>query len=114
MAGVTIDGLPEVLAASGRVEDAGVALGDLSAPSSDASALALGEVRAPVRTGALANTVAAEPTALGFTLTAGGPSAPYAGIVHARNPFLTRAVEAREGGIVDTYADFVDTTLDTI
>ena len=97
-----------------RVEDIGVALGDLTGPSRDAAALALGDVRAPVRTGALAKTVRAEPTALGFTLSAGGPSAPYAGPVHARHPFLTDTLSARETDIVDVYADYVDQTITTI
>lgn len=113
MAGVTVEA-PDASRVGDSLVEAGEALSDLSEPSRDAAALALGEVRAPVKTGALARTVEAEATALGFTLTAGGPTAPYAAPVHARDPFLTRPLTAREGDVVDIYADFVDNTLDNI
>lgn len=105
---------PGVDALAARIEEAGAALGDLTPANSDAAAIALGEVRAPIRTGALSRTVEAVPDALGFVLRAGGPDAPYAGPVHARDPFLTRPIKEREGDIVDAYADHVDSTLDTI
>lgn len=104
----------DVDAFAAKVDDIGAALGDLTEPSRSAAALALGEVRAPVRTGALAKTDTAEATALGFTLSAGGPTAPYAGPVHARDPFLTDALTARETDIVDEYGDYVERTIDTI
>jgi len=95
----------------GRV---GQALGDFTGPSREAAAVALGDVRAPVRSGALAATVEAVPTALGFTLTAGGPRAPYGPIVHARDPFLSEAITSSEQEVLDAYAEHLDTTLDTL
>jgi hypothetical protein len=106
-------GAPDARALAADVEGLGVALGDLSAPSRDAAAIALGSVKAPRDTGTLADTVEAVVTPLGFTLTAGGTRAPYAAIVHARDPYLTRALTAREDDVVDTYADHVEHTIDT-
>lgn len=104
---------PDARAFARDVEDLGAALGDLEAPSRDASALVLGSVEAPRDTGRLDDSVEAVVTPLGFTLTAGGTRAPYAGVVHARDPFLTRALEARAEDVVDTYADHVDDTIAT-
>lgn len=105
---------PDLDRFAAEVEGAGRALGDLSGPSRVAATIALGDVRPPVKTGTLADTVEAIPEALGFTLRAGGPRAPYGPIVHARNPFLTRALTAREEDVVDAYADHVDLQLSSI
>lgn len=104
---------PDVARFADDVEGLGAALGDLSAANDDASRMVLGSVDAPVRTGTLADTVEAIVTPLGWTLTAGGTRAPYAAIVHARDPFLSRALLAREDDVVDVYADHITDTIDT-
>jgi hypothetical protein len=106
-------GAPDARALAASVEGLGVALADLSDPSRDAAANVLGAVEAPRDTGRLDDSVAAVATPLGFTLTAGGTRAPYAAVVHARDPFLSRALTAREDDVVDTYADHVEHTIDT-
>ena len=97
-----------------RLRAAGVALADLTVPDEQAAADVLGVVKAPRRTGTLAATVAAEATGVGFALTAGGPAAPYGPIVHARDPFLTRALAAREQAVVDRYTDHAASIIDDI
>ena len=96
------------------VEDAADNLADLDQVNATAGQLVVQAVDAPRLTGALASTVDAIPDRHGFTLTAGGRVAPYAAIVHARNPFLTRALTNREDAVVDTYADHVTDTVQTI
>ena len=113
MLDVTLDApglLPFAEAAEGVVE----ALGDFRAPSRQAATMVLGDVRPPIRTGTLASTVEAVPEALGFTLRAGGPKAPYGPIVHARDPFLTRPLTAREDDVLDIYAEHVVDILNTL
>lgn len=102
---------PDVRDSARDLGDLGAALGTLEVPSRDAAALALGAVVAPRDTGTLDDSVEAVVTPLGFTLTAGGTRAPYAAIVHARDPFLTRALDARAEDVVGTYADHVDDTI---
>lgn len=113
MFSVDIDA-PDLRRFSAEVEGVAQSLGDFRAASRQAASLVLGDVRPPRRTGALASTVEAIPNALGFTLQAGGPKAPYGPIVHARDPFLSRPLTAREEGVLGIYADDVDTILSTI
>lgn len=89
-------------------------LDDFTTPSRAAAADVLAAVVPPVDTGRLASTVVVDAGAHGFVLNAGGPGAPYAPYVHAYDPFLIRAVDAREGEVIDHVADHVDTTLDTL
>lgn len=65
----------------------------------------------PVRTGHLADTAAVVAGDDGFTLTA---AATYAGFVHTRDPFFTRAVRAREAALTAAVADHVDDALSTV
>lgn len=104
-AGVTIAGVRSLVDSLGV---AATALDDLTPAGKQAAGVVLGVVDPPRRTGALASTVEADVDALGFTLRAGGERAPYGPIVHARNPFLTRALTARESDVVDAYAEQVD------
>lgn len=113
MLDVSIDA-PDLLPFAEAVEGVAEALGDFRGPSREASSLVLGDVRPPIRTGTLASTVEAVPEALGFTLRAGGPKAPYGPIVHARDPFLTRPLAAREDDVLDIYVEHVVDTLNTI
>lgn len=113
MLGIGIDA-PDLLPFAEEVEGVATALGDLSEPSRIAGDLVLGMVRPPILTGTLATTVEVVPGALGFTLRAGGPKAPYGPIVHARDPFLTRPLTAREDDVLDVYADHVVNLFDTI
>lgn len=89
------------------MSDAAAALLDLDSVNEQAADDVLGYVNPPVRTGALASTVREEADALGFTLTAGGPKAPYAPAVHARNPFLTRATDDAKAAVTERYVDHV-------
>lgn len=87
---------------------------DLQPVNADAGALVIGYARIPRRTGALANTVRAEPTPAGVTITAGGNGVDYAIPVHKLNPFLTDALTAKENDVVDLYVGQVVDTLDQI
>jgi hypothetical protein len=75
---------------AGDLETAGQALEDLTALNQRQGSAALAGAVIPRRTGHLAETayVAADET--GFALSA---TAPYAGYVHARDPFFTRALD---------------------
>lgn len=109
-----LDGLAAGLRSSGE------ALADLDSPNRRAADVVLGGVNAPTRTKALAATVDAEVTSLGFTLIAGSPRVDYAGFVHRgtrhmrARPFLTDALTAREEAVVDIYADHADQALGLI
>lgn len=96
------------------VTRAGVELVDLDPANQAAAAEVLGRVKVPIRTGALSTTVDAVPDALGFTLTAGGPPAPYGPRVHAYRPFLTDALTESTPDVLDDYVDHVIDTLNTI
>jgi hypothetical protein len=106
-----VDGLTTFVA---TLDDAAQQLADLDPVNTEAGAAVVQVVEAPRLTGTLASTVAAVAGPNGFTLTAGGPAAPYAAIVHARNPFLTRALDQEEQRIAGLYADHVATTVNTI
>lgn len=107
----SVDGLTELVRTTG---DASERLADLDDVNADNADLVVAAVEAPRLTGTLASTVTAvlEPT--GFAVTAGGERAPYAAIVHARNPFLTRALNERESDLIEAYERHVTDTLDTI
>lgn len=94
--------------------DAAAALLDLDRVNQDAGADVLGHVQPPVDTGTLASTVRQDADALGFTLTAGGPRAPYARYAHARDPFLTRALDDRSEAVEDAYVDHARRAVDLI
>lgn len=113
MSGLTasVDGLTSLVSS---LDEAASRLDDLDQVSAEAADQVVRAVEAPRVTGRLASTVAAEVDADGFTLTAGGPAAPYAAIVHARNPFLTRALDDRETAVVSAYEDHIDNTVNTI
>lgn len=96
------------------LSDAAAALLDLDEANDQAGDYVLGYVNPPVRTGRLAGTVREESDALGFTLTAGGPSAPYTPIVHAHDPFLTRALDDQQQVVTDTYIDHAHRAADLI
>lgn len=94
---------------------AGRDLGRLVAAAGDrAGTIVLDAVRPPIDTGTLAATVHVITTDQGFGIAAGGPSAPYVAIVHAKHPFITDAYAARESAVVDTYADAVQKAVDTM
>lgn len=99
---------------SDTLGQAAAALGDLDAVNGEAAEDVLGFVSPPVRTGRLAGTVREEHDALGFTLTAGGPEAPYAPYVHKRDPFLTQALDDRQQAVVERYVDHVRDAVDLI
>jgi hypothetical protein len=107
----TVDGLDRFVE---TLADAAEQLADLDTVNREAGALVVAAVEAPRLTGALASTVAAVADRDGFTLTAGGPAVPYAAIVHARNPFLTRALDDEEQRVTDLYTDHVTDTVNTI
>lgn len=91
------------------VSDAGRALEDLAAVNQQAGAQALAAARIPVDTGRLRDSAYVDADPSGFALSA---TAPYAGFVHARDPFFTRALDP------DDYLDRLEThaadTLGTI
>lgn len=68
-----------------------------------AAGVVLADVRPPILTGALASTVDYIVDPGGFDIRAGGSVAPYGPIVHAANPFITRALNDREAAVLDAY-----------
>jgi hypothetical protein len=86
----------------------------VAAAGDRAGTVVLDAVRPPIDTGTLAATVHVITTDQGFGIAAGGPSAPYVAIVHAKHPFITDALTARESAVVDTYADAVTDAVDSI
>lgn len=87
---------------------------DLREPGRLAGGDVITAARVPYLTGALDSTVAVLPGPSGFVLVAGGQAAPYAAAVHARNPFLLRALTARQDAVIDTYTEHAAGLLDTI
>lgn len=106
-----VDGLDRL---TRSVDAAADDLVDLDQVNADAAAQVVRAVEAPRVTGTLADTVTATVDRDGWTVTAGGKRAPYVAIVHARNPFLTRAMQAREEAVIDAYRDHVTDTVNTI
>jgi hypothetical protein len=105
---LTTDGAEQL----GRTLDAaGDALTDLTQVNRALGQEALTAAQIPVWTGQLERSSFVDATAQGFALSA---SAPYAGFVHASNPFFTRAIDARADRILDGLVDHADTVLDTI
>lgn len=78
-------------------------IGDLTGVNQLAATDVLAAVHPPVRTGALASTIEAVATDTGIDLIAGGSVAPYGPIVHARDPFFTRALTEREEAVIGLY-----------
>lgn len=108
---LTLDGARRLAQTSGAAADE---LRDLTDPSQEVGDLVIAGAVIPVRSGRMRKTVRAIAGPDGVDLVAGGPDAPYTPIVHARNPFLTRALTDRESVIVDRYADHVQRVVDTI
>lgn len=113
MADVEIEAFGATRLAS-TLDDAAGVLVDLAQVNRDAGELAIGAADIPVRTGALKATARVEADAIGFALAAGSEAVDYAGTVHARDPFFTDALTAREGEVVDRYIDHIESTLDEI
>jgi hypothetical protein len=67
--------------------------------------------RSPHRTGRLSESHGFTVEHAGFTVTA---AAPYAGFVHARNPWLARELDADTQTIIDIYAAHVADVVDHI
>lgn len=106
-----VDGLDRFVQ---TVDVAAQELDDLDQVNADAARLVVQAVEAPRLTGTLADTVEAVVERTGWRVVAGGARAPYVAIVHARNPFLARAMNARENDVVDAYRDHVTHTVNTI
>lgn len=113
MSGVEVD-LDGLDTFAQTVTDAAQALGDLDAVNITAGDTVFQAVEAPRVTGRLASTVRAVAGPDGFSVVAGGPDAPYAPYVHARNPFLTRALDDREREVIGLYEAHVIDTVNTI
>lgn len=96
------------------VAAAGAQLVNLQPVNDAAGVLVLDAADIPYKTGRLAGTVHAIADDQGVDLVAGGPAAPYAAVVHARDPFLVRALTDREDAVLDLHADHVAGVLDTI
>lgn len=96
------DRLDSTLSAAGREIE------DLSGVHRDAGRLLLNVAVIPRDTGYLEQTTSVDTTRDGFVLAA---SAPYAGYVHAVNPFFTRAIEAQADAVADLYLDHVEDAL---
>lgn len=108
---ITESGLSRLAATLG---DAAAAVADVSEVGHDAGAVVLGAATIPRRTGALDASAHVEVDTVGAAVIAGGPSAPYAPAVHARNPFLANALDASTDAVVDLYLDHVTDAVDLI
>lgn len=95
-------------------EAAAQLLTDLPDAAGDAGALVLAGVNTPRRTGRLDATVQLHVDGAGFTITAGGPGAPYGPPVEARTGFLALALIDNEQQLLDTYANHVRAAAQTI
>lgn len=104
----TVDGLATLARSLDAAADE---LSDLAQVNVHAADLVVRAVEAPRITGRLDDSVTSFVDADGFTLTATAPYAPY---VHARNPFLTRALSDRELAVIELYEDHVTETVNTI
>lgn len=89
-------------------------VGELTSVNRDAGDAVIGAARIPRDTGLLESTATVEADAIGVTVSVGGPRAPYAPYVHARDPFLTDAYLAREAEVVDLYIGHVSDVVATI
>lgn len=94
MTGLTLTSNADALGAD--IVEAGHELADTSDVMRVQGQAALAAADIPVRTGHLLDTADVAVTSEGFALTA---AATYAGFVHARDPFFTRALAARENDI---------------
>lgn len=93
------------------VKSAGDQVADLAGLHTQLGADTLRAAEIPVRTGELLRSSYVDADAAGFALSA---AAPYAGIVHARNPFFTRAMQARADTIADAVEAHTATAVGTI
>lgn len=93
------------------LDAAGKALVDLADVNRAQGQETLQAAEIPYRTGQLERSSYVDADAQGFALSA---TAPYAGYVHAANPFFTRALDDRADTILDGLADHAETVLDTI
>jgi hypothetical protein len=82
----------------------------------------LAESRAPRRRGRLAGSVRALGSQKAGVVAAGRRAVPYAGPIHygwpghniTPQPFLTDALEAREGAVVDLYHEEIERFIDSV
>lgn len=86
-------------------------LDDLVTTNQRAGDLVLGAAVIPRDIGQLQKSAAVLGDAHGFELVA---AAPYAGYVHARQPFFTDALERTADRVVDQYLGHVDDVLATV
>lgn len=110
MTGATLDA-PGVDRFAASVDAAGRDLVDLTDVNRAEGRAALAAARIPVLTGELRDSAYVEADASGFALSA---TAAHAGIVHARDPFFTRAVGDRTDEILDALGTHAEGVLDTI
>lgn len=97
-------------------------LGDLDPLTRDLGPLVLGVVDPPRRSGALADTVRADPDSEGVDIIAGSGSVVYAGVIHEgwpahhirANPFISRAIEKTEDRIADRGEKHLEDALDRL
>lgn len=93
---------------AGTLTDAGHEIASLADVHRGEGQRALAAADIPYRTGRLADGASVVATDDGYSLTA---AATYAGFVHARDPFFTRAINAREAALLDAVTDHVETAL---
>ena len=97
-------------------------LEDLDPLTRDLGPLVLAAVDPPRRTGALADTVRADPDSEGVDIIAGSGSVAYAGVIHQgwpahnirANPFISRAIENTEERIADRGQEHLEQALDRL
>lgn len=100
-----LDELQDSLGAAGR------AIADLDPEPAASNAAARAEATSPRLTGHLSTTVGWVPTSTGWAVTA---TAPYAVAVHARNPWIIRALDATAEQTETAYQHAVDDVLATV
>lgn len=105
---VRAEGGDQLAASLARAADAAA---DLTETNRAAGALVVLGAEVPRVTGYLESTITVTADGAGVTVTAG---APYAGYVHARNPFLTDARTEAEAAVIDLYTDRAAGVVDLI
>ena len=110
MSGLDVDGLEQL---QRSLDAAGRALEDLTPAHERAGELLEGRAQAdaPRLTGRMAGQHELVVHAGGLTIT---NAARYAPFVHARQPWLTRALDALQRQVVDIYSNQVDQIVDDI
>lgn len=109
--GVDTSEIDDLAASAGQVADLLADLADVNRLAADD---VLGYVNPPVLTGRLRDSSDLQADALGWVIRYGGSAAPYAPYAHARDPFLTTAIDERIDAVESLYVDHVNDAVEQL